>query len=106
MSREPLTLGKAFDRKVLFSLGVVSAGRMLHTAGITARDANGDLMGSGDMRAQVEQCFSNLGDVLEAANARFGDVVKYTIYTTDIARFTAPHATFVSLTSSTGRRRR
>ncbi|QWG16365.1 RidA family protein [Bradyrhizobium sediminis] len=87
MSREPLTLGKPFEKKVLFSLGVVSSGRMLHTAGITARDANGDLVGAGDMRAQVEQCFSNLGDVLEAANASFGDVVKYTIYTTDIALF-------------------
>lgn len=87
MSRKPLTLGKAFEKKVLFSLGVVSSGRMLHTAGITARDANGDLVGSGDMRAQVEQCFSNLGDVLEAANASFGDIVKYTIYTTDIALF-------------------
>jgi hypothetical protein len=40
MSREPLTLGKAFEKKVLFSLGVVSSGRMPHTAGITARDVS------------------------------------------------------------------
>lgn len=85
MSRQPLTLGKPFENKVPFSLGVVSSGRMLHTAGITARDAEGNLVGSGDMRAQVEQCFRNLADILDAAGARFADVVKYTIYTTDIA---------------------
>jgi enamine deaminase RidA (YjgF/YER057c/UK114 family) len=87
MSRQPLTLGKPFEKQVPFSLGVVSSGRMLHTAGITARDADGDLVGAGDMRAQVEQCFSNLADVLKASGAGFGDIVKYTIYTTDIALF-------------------
>ncbi|WP_375782706.1 RidA family protein [Bradyrhizobium sp. Pha-3] len=85
MSRQPLILGKPFENKVPFSLGVVSSGRMLHTAGITARDAEGNLVGSGDMRAQVEQCFRNLADILDAAGASFADVVKYTIYTTDIA---------------------
>lgn len=87
MSRQPLTLGKPFEKTVVFSLGVVSSGRILHTAGITARDACGDVVGAGDMRAQVEQCFSNLKDVLDAAGATFGDVIKYTIYTTDIALF-------------------
>lgn len=87
MSRQPLTLGKPFEKKVPFSLGVISSGRMLHTAGITARDADGNLVGTGDMRAQVEQCFGNLADILRASGAGFGDVVKYTIYTTDIALF-------------------
>lgn len=87
MSRQPLTLGKPFEKTVVFSLGVVSSGRILHTAGITARDASGDVVGAGDMRVQVEQCFSNLKDVLAAAGGTFGDVIKYTIYTTDIALF-------------------
>jgi enamine deaminase RidA (YjgF/YER057c/UK114 family) len=85
MSRQPLTLGKPFEKKVPFSLGVVSSGRMLHTAGITARDVEGNLVGSGDMRAQVQQCFRNLADILEAAGTSFAQVVKYSIYTTDIA---------------------
>ncbi|MFL6790598.1 MAG: Rid family hydrolase [Bradyrhizobium sp.] len=87
MSRQPLRLGKEFENKVAFSLGVVASGRFLHTAGITARDRNGDVVGVGDMKAQVAQCFANLGDVLAAAGAGFGDVVKYTIYTTDIDLF-------------------
>jgi 2-iminobutanoate/2-iminopropanoate deaminase len=106
MSRQPLTLGKPFETKVPFSLGVVSSGRMLHTAGITARNTEGNLVGSADMRAQVEQCFKNLADVLKAAGAHFGDVVKYTIYTTDIAlldRTTRDirHAYFIDRPAST-----
>jgi 2-iminobutanoate/2-iminopropanoate deaminase len=41
----------------------------------------------GNVRAQIEQCFRNLGDVLRAAGADYRDVVKYTMYTTDIAAF-------------------
>jgi 2-iminobutanoate/2-iminopropanoate deaminase len=87
MQRQPLMLGRGFEKKVVFSLGVVSSGRLLHTAGITARDADGDVVGGDDMRAQVQQCFENLRAVLAAAGAGFGDVIKYTIYTTDIDRF-------------------
>lgn len=106
MSRQPLTLGKPFEKKVPFSLGVISSGRMLHTAGITARDAEGDVVGPGDMRAQVAQCFSNLADILKACGAGFGDVVKYTIYTTDIALFDSTtrdirHPCFVDRPAST-----
>lgn len=87
MARIALELGKPFEKTVPFSLGVVSSGRMLHTAGITARDANGDVVGAGDMRAQVTQCFANLSDILKAAGASFENVVKFTVFTTDIDRF-------------------
>jgi enamine deaminase RidA (YjgF/YER057c/UK114 family) len=87
MAREALELGKEFEKTVPFSLGVVCSGRMLHTAGITARDSFGRIVGSGDMRAQVTQCFANLADVLQGAGTGFANVVKYTIYVTDIDRF-------------------
>jgi len=87
MSRIVLVLGKAFEQTVPFSLGVISSGRMLFTAGITARDAAGEVVGDGDMQAQVTQCFANLADILHAADASFGKVVKFTIFTTDIDRF-------------------
>lgn len=87
MPRQALQLGKHFETTVPFSLGVVSSGRMLHTAGITARDANGEVVGSGDMRTQVAQCFANLADILKAAGTDFDRVVKFTIFTTDIDRF-------------------
>lgn len=87
MSREVIRLGKPWEQKMRFSLGVVTAGRTLHTAGVTARDPQGEVVGEGDIRAQTAQCFANLGDILAAAGARWEDVVKYTIFTTDIDRF-------------------
>ncbi len=87
MTRESLSTGKAWEATVPFSVGVIASGRLLYTAGITARDADGQVVGAGDMRAQVTQCFSNLGDILKVAGAQWGDVVKFTIFTTDIARY-------------------
>lgn len=88
MNKTILNLGKPWEDTVLFSLGVVtSAGALLHTAGVTARDPSGALVGVGDIRRQTQQCFDNLDDILIAAGARFDDVVKYTIYTTDIEHF-------------------
>lgn len=89
MARQPLKLGKPFEETVPFSLGVVSSGRFLHTAGITARDRFGKLVGAGDIVSQTQQCFNNLSDILEKAGATFDQVVKYTIYVTDIEHFDA-----------------
>ena len=86
MARTALMLGKHFETTVPFSLGVISSGRLLHTAGITARDADGNVVGDGDMRAQVAQCFANMADILEHAATSFDKVVKFTIFTTDIDR--------------------
>jgi enamine deaminase RidA (YjgF/YER057c/UK114 family) len=66
---------------------VVGEGRILFTAGITARDSDGAVIGQGDMRAQMELCFRNVGDVLRAAGTDFGNVLKWTMYTTDIDEF-------------------
>ena len=87
MSREVVKVGKPWEAKALFSLGVVASGRTLHTAGVTARDPEGRLVGAGDMPEQVAQCFRNLNDILAAAGTSFEHVIKYTIYTTDIDRF-------------------
>ncbi len=87
MSRKVIEIDKPWTRTVAFSLGVVADGPLLYTAGVTARDAEGRVVGAGDIRTQIEQCFRNVGDVLHAAGADFGDVVKWTMYTTDIVAF-------------------
>lgn len=87
MSREVVGVDKPWVNSIAFSQGVIAEGRMLFTAGITARDPDGNLVGAGDIRKQIEQCFHNVGDVLRAAGADYGDVVKWTMYTTDIDAF-------------------
>ena len=44
-----------------------------------------ELVGGDDVVAQVRQVFANLRAVLDAAGATFADVVKVTVYLTDIA---------------------
>ena len=87
MSRHVVEVDKPWPKSIPFSLGVVAEGRLLFTAGITARDPQGEVVGAGDVRRQMEQCFANLGDVLKIAGADWGDVVKWTMYTTDIDAF-------------------
>jgi 2-iminobutanoate/2-iminopropanoate deaminase len=87
VSRTVVAVDKPWVNKSAFSQGVIVEGRMLFTAGITARDPDGNLVGAGDIRAQIEQCFRNVGDVLREAGADYGDVIKWTMYTTDIEAF-------------------
>ena len=87
MPRKVIELDKLWIQTVSFSLGVVGEGRILFTSGITARDSDGEVIGKGDMRAQMEMCFQNVGDVLRAAGTDFGNVLKWTMYTTDIDEF-------------------
>ncbi len=63
----------------------VRFGNLLFVSGLTAHDAQGALVGEGDAAAQTEQILSNLGKVLAAAGAGFGDVLKVTVYLTDVA---------------------
>ena len=69
MTREPISVGKPWEKTIAFALGVITEGRLLHTSGITARDPDGTLVGVGDIRAQIEQCFKNVGDVLRTATS-------------------------------------
>jgi reactive intermediate/imine deaminase len=62
----------------------VQAGGFLFVSGCVPGDRQGRLVGGTDVVAQARQVFSNLGDVLSAAGAGFGDVVKITVYLTDI----------------------
>lgn len=63
---------------------VVRYGELLFLAGQVATDGDGNVIGEGDMRAQVRQVMENLQTVLASQGAGFDDVVKITIYTTDI----------------------
>jgi enamine deaminase RidA (YjgF/YER057c/UK114 family) len=60
---------------------IVAAGNtMVFLAGQEPEDAQGNLVGPGDLAAQARQVFANLGRALAAASARPGQVAKITIY--------------------------
>jgi enamine deaminase RidA (YjgF/YER057c/UK114 family) len=56
------------------------AGKLVYVSGQVSWDAGGNIVGKGDMRAQSEQVFRNVGVALKAAGAGWGDVVKMNGY--------------------------
>jgi enamine deaminase RidA (YjgF/YER057c/UK114 family) len=54
--------------------------RIVYVSGQVSWGADGKVVGKGDMRAQCEQVFNNVGFVLRAAGAGWGDVVKMNGY--------------------------
>jgi 2-iminobutanoate/2-iminopropanoate deaminase len=62
----------------------VRAGDLLFVSGIVAVDADGQLVGGEDVVAQGRQVLENMRAVLAAAGCGFEDVVKVTIYLTDV----------------------
>ena len=66
---------------------LVRAGNTLYISGQVSSDGTGQLVGPGDMRAQVRQVFENLKAVLASQGASFDHVVKMTIYTLSIEDF-------------------
>ena len=66
---------------------VSGTGKIVYIAGQLARDIDGNCVGKGDMRAQMEQTFQNLDRCLKAAGATWADVVKTNTYVTDYPEF-------------------
>jgi 2-iminobutanoate/2-iminopropanoate deaminase len=93
MGLRRIETGRGYERKVRHGAGTLAEGRVFYTSGMTSRDAEGNVVGKGDMAAQVAQAFGNIGDALRAAGTDFEHVVKYTIYVTDIDAYRAAAAT-------------
>jgi len=55
-------------------------GKLVYISGQVSWDASGNVVGKGDMRAQSEQVFRNVGHALAVAGAGWGDVVKMNGY--------------------------
>jgi enamine deaminase RidA (YjgF/YER057c/UK114 family) len=62
----------------------VSAGRIIFIAGQTAADRDGNVVGKNDFAAQAAQVFRNLAIALEAAGCTAANLVKLTVYLTDM----------------------
>jgi len=58
-------------------------GDLLFVSGVAPVDAKGKVV-SDDAAAQTRQIFLNMKAILDAAGAGFGDVLKVTVYLTDV----------------------
>ena len=86
---QPASLAKrVVDGHVLYShVVVVEAKKTIFVSGQLARDARGEVVGKGDMRAQIRQTGENIKAALAAAGATLDDVVKTNTYVTSIEEF-------------------
>ncbi len=83
MPREILQPKGLLDPRPRYSQ-VSRFGKEVYLAGQLARDAQGNLVGTGDILAQTRQVFENIKKCLEAVGASFDNVVKINVYLTDI----------------------
>lgn len=65
----------------------VKKGNIVFISGQVAKDIEGKLVGRGDISAQAEQVFRNLKEVTEASGASLKDIVKLTIFATNVALY-------------------
>jgi reactive intermediate/imine deaminase len=63
--------------------------RTVYISGQVPQDSQGNIVGIGDMKAQAEQVFLNLQAALNSVGASFNDLVKFTIFVTDVSQLPA-----------------
>ncbi|MCD9901882.1 MULTISPECIES: RidA family protein [Streptomyces] len=64
-------------------VAIATGSKLVFIAGQVAWDADGTTVGEGDLAAQVERCYLNIGTALAGAGGTFDDVVKLTVYVVD-----------------------
>ena len=62
----------------------VRFGDLLFISGLVGVDERGHVVGEGDAARQTRQIFENMKKVLDAAGAGFADVLKVTVFMTNI----------------------
>jgi enamine deaminase RidA (YjgF/YER057c/UK114 family) len=62
----------------------VAAGRLIFISGQTALDADGKVVGKSDFAAQADQVFRNLTIALQARGCTAANLVKLTVFLTDM----------------------
>ena len=88
--RKRIDPGWTWDDHFILSQAI-RMGNAIYVSGQVALDEDGKVVGEGDMRAQTRQVFKNMETVLGVAGASLEDVVKITVFTTDLSRLGETH---------------
>ena len=88
MHKEQITTTAAPAALGPYSQAIAAGGFLFASGQVPIDPATGDLAGA-DVESQARQVFANLQQVLAAAGCGFADVVKTTVFLTDLANFAA-----------------
>jgi len=84
------------------AIEVIEGQRVLYASGQTASDETGASLHKGDLVAQFAAAWDNLKDVLAASQMAPENIVRLTIYTTDMTEFMAKAEDLVAIWSKDG----
>ena len=85
MAKKILQSAKLAASAGIMSHGVeVPVGKMVFVSGQVARDLDGNVVGVGDIYAQTRQVLRNMQAVLAESEATMDDVVKVTVFVTNL----------------------
>ena len=73
-----------------YNQAIAATGQMIFVAGqIPLEPQTGEIVGSGDIAKQTQQVMANIEAILKAAGASWENVVKTTVFLTDLQNFAA-----------------
>lgn len=71
------------ETDIYHQVSVATGSKLVFIAGQVAWGADGGTVGEGDLAAQVERCYLNVGTALAGVGGSFADVAKLTVYVVD-----------------------
>jgi 2-iminobutanoate/2-iminopropanoate deaminase len=75
-----------------FSAGIEAPiGRTVYVSGMVSMDAEGNVVGDGDIGAQTEQVLQNVRTALLEVGGDLSDIVKVTVFITDMTLYDSIH---------------
>lgn len=78
-----------------YNQAIIATGQLLFVAGqIPLNPATGEIVGAGEIVAQTEQVMKNLEAILSAAGTNWGDVVKTSVFLSDLKNFGAMNTVY------------
>ena len=78
-----------------YNQAIAASGQLIFVAGQIPLDpSTGEIFGAGDVAKQTERTLANIVAVLTAAGARLQDVVKTTVFLTDLNNFATMNAVY------------
>ena len=90
MSKQVIRTDKAPAPVGPYNQAISSSGQMLFIAGQVPLDPkSGSIVGDGDIQAQTKQVMGNIEAILTEAGASWDNVVKTSVFLTDLANFGA-----------------
>jgi len=93
MAREQIVSGRVGRPSGHFSQAIVTEarGRLAFISGMTAKRADGSIVGVGNIEAQTEQVCENIKAAVEAAGGTMADICRVDVYVRSMRDFDVIH---------------